>query len=96
MLSENPKLRNVESSLAASLSERVFVIDNARLTGTGLIPAAIYQTLRTYNTGSSAGALRTGGDEYDIVVWANPLDIEDEQTLLSLAIYAPPWKLNCR
>ena len=89
VLSENPNLRNVESSLAASLSERVFVIDNAGLTGSGLTPAAIYETLRTYNTGSTAGTLRTGGDEYDIVVRANPLDIEDEQALLSLPIYAP-------
>ncbi len=89
VLSENPNLRNVESSLAASLSERVFVIDNAGLTGSGLTPAAIYETLRTYNTGSTAGTLRTDGDEYDIVVRANPLDIEDEQTLLSLPIYAP-------
>ena len=88
VLSENLNLRNVESSLAASLSERVFVIDNAGLTGSGLTPADIYETLRTYETGSTAGSLRTAGNEYDIVVRANPLDIEDEQTLLSLPIYA--------
>lgn len=89
VVSENPNLRNVESSLAASLSERVFVIDNAGLTGTGLTPAAIYETLRAYKTGSTAGKLRTEGNEYDIVVQANPLDIKDEQMLLSLPIYAP-------
>ena len=83
-------LRNVESSLGASLSERVFVIDNAGLTGTGLNASDhLRQTLRTYETGSTAGKLRTGGNEYDIVVQANPLDIKDEQTLLSLPIYAP-------
>ena len=89
VLAENANLRNVDSSLAASLSERVFVIDNAGLTGTGLTPAAIYEALRTYKTGSTAGKLRTGGNEYDIVVQANPLDIKDEQTLLSLPIFAP-------
>ena len=89
VLEENPNLRNVESSLAASLSERVFVIDNAGLSGTGLNPATIYGALRTYETGSTAGKLRTEGNEYDIVVRANPLDIKDEQTLLSLPIFAP-------
>ena len=89
VLAENANLRNVESSLGASLSERVFVIDNAGLTGTGLNPATIYGALRTYETGSTAGKLRTGGNEYDIVVQANPLDIKDEQTLLSLPIFAP-------
>lgn len=89
LLAENPNLRNLSSSLAASLSERVFVIDEAALTGTGLTAATIFQTLRTYETGTDAGTLRTEGNEYDIVVQANPADIQDEQTLISLPISAP-------
>ena len=89
VLQENANLRNVESSLAASISERVFEIDNTSLTGTGLIPSSIYQTIRTYQTGTDAGTLRSEGNEFDIIVQANPLDIQDEQTLLSLPIFAP-------
>ena len=89
IIQDDPNLRNVQSSLAESVSERVFEIDNAALVGTGLTPATLYQTLRTYETGSTAGLLRSEGDEYDIVVLANPLDVQDEQTLLSLPIFAP-------
>ena len=89
VVQENANLRNVESSLAASVSERVFAIDNTSLTGTGLIPSTIYQTIRTYQTGTDAGTLRSDGNEFDIIVQADPLDIRDEQTLLSLPIFAP-------
>ena len=82
-------MRNVESSLAATVSERVFQIDDSSLTGTGLLPANIYQTIRTYNVGEEAATLRSGGDESPIMVSLNPRFLSDEQSLLSLPIYAP-------
>ncbi len=89
ILQDNANLRNVESSLAATVSERVFQINDSSLTGTGLLPANIYQTIRTYNVGEEAATLRSGGDESPIMVSLNPRFLSDEQSLLSLPIYAP-------
>ena len=88
-LQDNANLRNLDSSLAATVTERVFQIDEASLVGTGLTPAAIYQTLRTYNVGSDAGNLRSEGNDFPIVVEMNPRFIGDEQSLLNLPISAP-------
>jgi HAE1 family hydrophobic/amphiphilic exporter-1 len=87
-LRENPHLRNVRSSLEGSVSERVFVLNEAALIGTGLTMGEIAQTLRTYNVGTQAGTLRQGGTETPVVVKANPLYLRDEQALLSLPVYA--------
>ena len=89
ILEENPALRNINSSLAATVTERVFILDNSSLSGTGLDAASVYATLRTYNVGSQAATLRSEGNELPIVVSANPGLIRDEQTLLSLPIMAP-------
>ena len=89
VLQESDDLRNVESTLAASVSERVFVIDQSSLTGTGLNAATIYQTLRTYNTGAEAAKLRSEGEEFPIIVSANPQFVRDEQALLGLPILLP-------
>ena len=89
LLQENPNLRNLESSLAATVDERVFRIDNSSLVGTGVTPAALYQTIRTYNVGEEAATLRSGGNESPIVVTLNPRFVSDEQSLLSLPIFAP-------
>ena len=89
VLEESPYLRNIESSLGATVSERVFVLNEAALTGTGVTPATLYGALRTYNVGTEAATLRANGDERPIVVRANPRFVADEQALLGLPISAP-------
>lgn len=89
VLGQNPNLRNLRSDSSERASERVFVVRPAQLDGTGLSVNDIYQALRTYNVGSEAGRLRQAGDELPIRVRVNPLAVQDEQTLLSLPIYAP-------
>ena len=89
IMRDSPWLRNVASSLEGSVSERVFEIDRSSLAGTGLTAAEIGATLRAYNVGTTAGDLQAGGEEVGIVVRADPRLIADEQTLLSLPIYAP-------
>jgi len=86
---ESPSLRNVASSLEGSVTERVFDLDRTALAGTGLTAAEIGATLRTYNVGTRAGDLEAGGENVGIVVRADPRFIADEQTLLSLPIFAP-------
>jgi HAE1 family hydrophobic/amphiphilic exporter-1 len=89
VMRQNPYLRNVGSSFEGTVSERVFVVDSARLVGTGLTVRDVAQTLRTYNVGTRAAELRQGGEEVPIVVRVDPARIGDEQALLSLPIYAP-------
>ena len=85
----HPSLTNVDSDLSDNVSERVFVLDNAKLVGTGLTAADIYQTLRLYNVGITSGNVRNRGDDLAIRIRANPDLIADEQGLLSLPIFAP-------
>jgi len=89
LLRDNPDLRNVASSLEGSVPERVFVLDRANLAGTGLTAAEIGAALRTYNVGSRAGSLDAQGEDVAIQVRVDPRFIADEQTLLSLPIFAP-------
>ena len=89
VMRESPSLRNVASSLEGSVTERVFDLDRTALAGTGLTAAEIGATLRTYNVGTRAGDLEAGGENVGIVVRADPRFIADEQTLLSLPIFAP-------
>ena len=89
VLQDNPGLRNVRSDVAQTANERVFVADAALLDGTGLTKADVYGTLRSYNVGVEAGKLRQGGEELPIRVRADPADLRDEQSLLSLPLYAP-------
>lgn len=88
IMGESPNLRNVGSSLESAVSERVFMLDNAGLSGTGLTPSDVAQTLRAYNVGISAANLRQGGQEIPIRVKADPVYVRDEQTLLSLPIFS--------
>ena len=87
-MEEHPWLRNVRSSLEGSVSERVFVVSKAAVAGTGLTTNDIANTLRAYNVGISAGTLRDAGEETPIVVRVDPALVRDEQTLLSLPIFA--------
>lgn len=89
LLRENGSVRNVASSLEGSVAERVFVLDRTALAGTGLTAAEVGAALRTYNVGTRAGELDAGGEDVAIVVRADPRFVADEQTLLSLPIFAP-------
>jgi hydrophobic/amphiphilic exporter-1 (mainly G- bacteria), HAE1 family len=89
IMAENPWLRDVRSSLEGSVSERVFAVSSAAIAGTGLTTSDIASTLRAYNVGVRAGDLREDGEETPIIVKVNPTAVADEQTLLSLPIFAP-------
>ncbi len=89
VMADNPWLRDVRSSLEGSVAERVFVVSSTALAGTGLTTSEVAGTLRAYNVGVRAGELREAGEETPIVVRVNPAAVADEQTLLSLPIFAP-------
>ncbi len=94
VLQGDPSLRNVQSDVAASSTERVYVADASKLEGTGLTRAQVYQALRTYNVGTQAGNLRRSGVEIPIEVMAAPQYLANEQAILSLPIYAPALQSN--
>lgn len=89
VLEANPDLRNVESDLSRTASERVFHIDEARLEGTGLTKSDVFQALRAYNVGSEVAVLRHEGTEVPIRVKVHPRQLSDESALLSLPVQAP-------
>ncbi|MEZ0348339.1 MAG: efflux RND transporter permease subunit [Thermus sp.] len=89
LIAEKPYVLNVKSTLEATQRERVFVPDPARLSGTGLTPQDVAQTLRLYLSGTQAATARRGGEEFPIMVQADPLRLGGESDLLSLPIYAP-------
>ena len=84
-----PYLRNVSSSLESTVSEQVFMLNRAQLTGTGLSATDVYSTLRAYNVGTEAAQVRSGGEDIPIQVQVNPRFVRDEQALISLPIFAP-------
>lgn len=88
-LAAMPGLLNVESDLAETTMERVFVVDPARLDGTGLTVADVYSALRAYNVPTEAGRLRDGGTDLPVVVSTDPRAVATEEQLLSLPIMAP-------
>ena len=94
LLEASPQLRNVESDLAQTTLERVFVIDPARLVGTGLTNADVYGTLRAYNVGTQAGRLQGGGLDLPIVVQTPPAATASEAAILSLPVYAPALRAS--
>ncbi|GHF37284.1 HAE1 family hydrophobic/amphiphilic exporter-1 [Deinococcus metalli] len=94
LLSRDPKLRTVESSLSATRQERTFVPDATKLAGTGLSANDVAQALRTYNDGTTAGSVRDGDRSIDIVVRLDPSRIADEQSLLSQTVYSPALNAN--
>src|SRR5690606_7904498 len=89
VLAAMPGLLDVESDLAEVTTERVFVIDPARLDGTGLTVAEVYSALRAYNVPAEAARLREGGTDLPVVVSTDPRAVATEQQLLSLPIMAP-------
>ncbi|GGM94602.1 multidrug transporter AcrB [Thermus composti] len=89
LIAQKPYVLSVKSTLEATQRERVFVPDPARLSGTGLTPQDVAQNLRLYLSGVEAAKARRGGEEYPIVVQADPLRLGGEGDLLSLPVYAP-------
>ncbi len=94
VLQNDPQLRNVRSDVASSSTERVYVADASKLAGTGLTRAQVYQALRTYNVGTKAANMRKNGIDVPIQVMADPRDLVNEQTILSLPLYAPALQGN--
>lgn len=94
LLSQDPNLRTVESSLSATRQERTFAPDPTRLAGTGLSASDVAQALRTYNDGTTAGTVRDGDKSVDIVVRLDPSLIKDEQSLLSQTVYSSGLNAN--
>ena len=94
LLSRDPNLRTVQSSLSATRQERTFVPDTTKLAGTGLSASDVAQALRTYNDGTTAGSVRDGDRSIDIVVRLDPSRIRDEQSLLSQTIYSSALNAN--
>ncbi len=89
LLETSSHLTNIRSNLATTISERVFKVDLANLSGTGLTVNDVYQTLRTYNVGIETATFSDKGNEYPITIKVNPTDLQDEQALLSLPIISP-------
>src|SRR5699024_5446271 len=77
-------------------TERVFRTDLARMDGTGLTNADVFQALRLYNVGADSGTLRpgAGGSDMPIIVKADPADLRDELALLSLPITSEVLEAN--
>jgi HAE1 family hydrophobic/amphiphilic exporter-1 len=88
-IAEKPYVLNVKSTLEATQRERVFTPDPYRLSGTGLTPGDLAQALRLYLSGTQAATARRSGEEFPIVVQADPFSLGGEADLLSLPVYAP-------
>lgn len=80
---------DVRSDLSDTTPEQIFVPDREKLVGTGITPFDIANTLKTFNSGSEAGVVRRSGEEYDIVLRADPGVVGNQSALLSLPIYSP-------
>ncbi|WP_291424631.1 efflux RND transporter permease subunit [Deinococcus sp.] len=94
LLTSDPHITSVKSSLSATRQERTFVPDQARLAGTGLTTSDLAQALRTYNNGTTAGSMRSGDKSVDIVVRLDPSLIGGEQSLLSQTVFSPTLNAN--
>lgn len=88
VLRARPDLIEARSTLSQTSTEQVFVPDPARLSGTGITPLDIANTLRAYNAGSEATVLRRSGKEIPIIVKADPRFVQNESDLLSLPVYS--------
>ena len=89
ILQGTPGLRNPESSLSETVSEQVFVVDTAELISAGLSAEEVYGALRAYNVGLDAAQVRREGEEFPILVRADPVVLADQQALLSLPVFPP-------
>ena len=87
VLQDTPGLRNPEASLSETVSEQVFVINTSELISAGLSVEEVYGTLRAYNVGLDAAQVRREGEEFPILVRANPRVLADQQALLSLPVF---------
>ncbi|MEM7734882.1 MAG: efflux RND transporter permease subunit [Deinococcota bacterium] len=93
----SPDLRNVTSDLGNAINERSFIIDRASLVGTGIAISDISRLLRLYNVGTTVAQLEADSSstvvnpytDADVVVTVDPTLVADEQSLLSLPVYAP-------
>ncbi len=89
ILRDTPGLRNPESSLSETVSEQVFVVNTSELISAGLSAEEVYGALRAYNVGLDAAQVRREGEEFPILVRADPLVLADQQALLSLPVFPP-------
>ena len=94
LLSQDPNLATLKSSLSETRQERNFVPDPALLSGSGLTTSDIANALRSYNAGTTAGTLRDGDDSIDIVVKLDPALVGGEQSLLSQTVYSQALAAN--
>jgi HAE1 family hydrophobic/amphiphilic exporter-1 len=89
VISKDPWVSDVQSSLSNTTLQSVFVPDPTRLRGTGITPGAIAAALETYATGTQASTVITGGLSYPIQVQADPAGLSGGQSLLDLPVYSP-------
>ncbi|WP_407540145.1 efflux RND transporter permease subunit [Deinococcus radiomollis] len=94
LLSQDPNLATLKSSLSETRQERNFVPSPAQLSGSGLTTSDIANALRSYNEGSTAGTLRDGDKSIDIVVKLDPALVGSEQSLLSQTVYSSALGAN--
>jgi HAE1 family hydrophobic/amphiphilic exporter-1 len=88
LLSQDPNLATLKSSLSETRQERNFVPSPSQLSGSGLTTSDIANALRSYNAGTTAGTLRDGDKSIDIVVKLDPALVGSEQSLLSQTVYS--------
>lgn len=94
-IAEKPYVLNVKSTLEATQRERVFVPDPARLSGTGLTPQDVAQTLRLYLSGTQAATARRSGEEYPVVVQADPSATPGRAASSPSPSTPPPSRPSC-
>lgn len=86
MLSEIEGVTDVELSREKGVPERLVVIDRAKAADQKLTISRISSFLETMMSGSSAGNLREGGDEYRIQVKAQDAEYMNLEEILNLTI----------
>ncbi len=87
LLNANQYFHSVDTDLPEQVTERVFRTDPARMDGSGLTNADVFQSLRLYNVGVQAGVMRSGEQgDLPIVVKADPTTLRDELSLSNLPI----------
>ena len=94
LISRQPEIATLKSSLSETRQERNFVPSTAQLSGSGLTTSDLANALRSYNEGSTAGTLRDGDNSIDIVVKLNPALVGNEQALLSQTVYSQTLGAN--
>ncbi len=80
-------LRNPESDLSETVNEQVFTVNTSELISAGVSAEEVYGALRAYNVGLDAAQVRRDGEDFPILVRADPLQLADQQALLSLPVF---------